>query len=155
MVILKFTCVQYVIAVASGKGGVGKSTISINLAIALQSFGFSVGVLDADVYGPSVPHLLALKGKPELDTSGNSSFMLPKEKYGLQVMSMGFLIPEEQQERAFVWRGPMVGSAIEQMLYKVKWKPMDFLVIDLPPGTGDAQLSISQRVQTTGKCLFC
>ncbi|GJQ11450.1 hypothetical protein GpartN1_g3241.t1 [Galdieria partita] len=146
----KLAFTKYVVAVASGKGGVGKSTVSINLAIALQSIGFSVGVLDADVYGPSVPYLLALKGKPELDSSGNSSLMLPKQKYGLQVMSMGFLIPEEQQERAFVWRGPMVGSAIEQMLYKVKWSPMDCLVIDLPPGTGDAQLSISQRVRITG-----
>lgn len=146
----KLAFTKYVVAVASGKGGVGKSTVAVNLAIALQSNGFSVGVLDADVYGPSLPHLLALKGKPELESSGNSSLMLPKTKFGLQVMSMGFLIPEEQQERAFVWRGPMVGSAIEQMLYKVKWSPMDFLVIDLPPGTGDAQLSISQRVRITG-----
>ncbi|GJD10390.1 Iron-sulfur cluster carrier protein [Galdieria sulphuraria] len=112
----KLPFAKYVVAVASGKGGV--------------------------VYW--------FLRKPELDSSENSSVMLPKQKYGLQVMSMGFLIPEEQQERAFVWRGPMVGSAIEQMLYKVKWSLMDFLVIDLPPGTGDAQLSISQRVRITG-----
>eukprot|EP00871_Galdieria_phlegrea_P004310 jgi/Galph1/4880/GphlegSOOS_G3549.1 len=146
----KLAFAKYVIAVASGKGGVGKSTVSVNLAAALKSLGYSVGLFDADVYGPSIPYLLGLKGKPDVAAGTNPPLMLPKEKNGLQVMSMGFLIPEDQQDRAFVWRGPMVGSAIEQMLYKVRWSPVDFLVVDLPPGTGDAQLSITQRVLVTG-----
>jgi ATP-binding protein involved in chromosome partitioning len=133
-----------IIAVASGKGGVGKSTTSVNLALALQSLGLKVGILDADIYGPSMPRLLALKGKPEL-VGGRT--LKPMEAFGLKVMSIGFLVDEDT---AMIWRGPMVQSAITQMLREVDWAPLDVIVVDMPPGTGDAQLTLAQQVPLAG-----
>ncbi len=133
-----------IIAVASGKGGVGKSTTAVNLALGLQSLGLKVGVLDADIYGPSMPRLLALKGKPEL-IGGRT--LRPMEAFGLKVMSIGFLVDEDT---AMIWRGPMVQSAITQMLREVDWAPLDVIVVDMPPGTGDAQLTLAQQVPLAG-----
>ncbi|MDB5477867.1 MAG: putative mrp protein [Alphaproteobacteria bacterium] len=136
--------VKHIIAVASGKGGVGKSTVAVNLAIALQQTGLSVGLLDADVYGPSVPMLLGLRDKkPE----SRDDYLLPLEAHGLKIMSMGFMVKEETP---MVWRGPMVQSALLQMLRDVRWGALDVLVIDMPPGTGDTQLTIAQRVKLAG-----
>ncbi|HTQ13625.1 MAG TPA: iron-sulfur cluster carrier protein ApbC [Rhizomicrobium sp.] len=132
-----------VIAVASGKGGVGKSTVAVNLALALSRLGMRVGLLDADIYGPSVPRLLAITHRP--DSDGHK--LKPIEKYGLKAMSMGFLVKEDEP---MVWRGPMVQSALTQMMNDVAWAPLDVLVIDMPPGTGDAQLTIAQRVPLKG-----
>ncbi len=133
-----------IIAVASGKGGVGKSTTAVNLALGLQSLGLKVGVLDADIYGPSMPRLLAIKGKPE--TVGGRT-LKPMEAYGLKVMSIGFLVDEDTP---MIWRGPMVMSAITQMLREVDWAPLDVIVVDMPPGTGDAQLTLAQQVPLAG-----
>ena len=132
------------VAVASGKGGVGKSTTSVNLAIALSQLGHAVGILDADVYGPSLPRLLGLTGKP---TVREDKKLEPMENFGLKAMSMGFLVPEDTP---MIWRGPMVMGALEQMLRDVAWGPLDVMIIDMPPGTGDAQLTISQRVPLAG-----
>ena len=132
-----------IIAVASGKGGVGKSTVAANLALALAERGNRVGLLDADIYGPSVPRLLNLEGKPNSD----GKTIYPHEQYGIKAMSMGLMVDETT---AMIWRGPMVVSAIQQMLGDVKWGELDVLVLDLPPGTGDAQLTIAQRVPLTG-----
>jgi ATP-binding protein involved in chromosome partitioning len=132
-----------VIAVASGKGGVGKSTVAVNLALALCQLGMKVGLLDADIYGPSVPRLLDIRTKP--DSDGHK--LKPIEKFGIKAMSMGFLVKEDEP---MVWRGPMVQSAITQMMNDVAWAPLDVLVIDMPPGTGDAQLTIAQRVPLKG-----
>ncbi len=136
--------VKAIIAVASGKGGVGKSTTAVNLALGLQSLGLKVGVLDADIYGPSMPRLLALKGKPEL-IGGRT--LKPMEAFGLKVMSIGFLVDEDTP---MIWRGPMVQSAITQMLREVAWAPLDVIVVDMPPGTGDAQLTLAQQVPLAG-----
>ena len=136
--------VRFVIAVASGKGGVGKSTTACNLALALQGQGLRVGVLDADVYGPSMPKLFALKGQPEI-VSGR--ILQPLEAYGCKVMSIGFLV---DASKAMVWRGPMVASAITQMLRDVAWGTLDVLVVDMPPGTGDAQLTMAQQTPLDG-----
>ncbi len=133
-----------IIAVASGKGGVGKSTTAVNLALALKANGLSVGVLDADIYGPSLPRLLHLTGRPE-PVSGR--ILRPLEGYGLKVMSMGFLVDEETP---MIWRGPMVISALTQMLREVAWGTLDVLVVDMPPGTGDAQLTMAQNVPLAG-----
>jgi ATP-binding protein involved in chromosome partitioning len=133
-----------IIAVASGKGGVGKSTTAVNLALGLQSLGLKVGIMDADIYGPSMPRLLAIKGKPEI-ISGRT--LRPMEAFGLKVMSIGFLVDEETP---MIWRGPMVMSAITQMLREVDWAPLDILVVDMPPGTGDAQLTLAQQVPLAG-----
>jgi ATP-binding protein involved in chromosome partitioning len=133
-----------IIAVASGKGGVGKSTTAVNLALGLQSLGMKVGIMDADIYGPSMPRLLAIKGKPEI-ISGRT--LRPMEAFGLKVMSIGFLVDEETP---MIWRGPMVMSAITQMLREVDWAPLDILVVDMPPGTGDAQLTLAQQVPLAG-----
>ncbi|HEY1630081.1 MAG TPA: iron-sulfur cluster carrier protein ApbC [Rhizomicrobium sp.] len=132
-----------VIAVASGKGGVGKSTVAVNLALGLSKLGLKVGLLDADIYGPSVPRLLAIKEKPLSD--GHK--LQPIERLGIKAMSMGFLVKEDEP---MVWRGPMVQSALTQMMNDVAWAPLDVLVIDMPPGTGDAQLTIAQRVPLKG-----
>ena len=135
--------VNAIIAVASGKGGVGKSTVAVNLALALSRLGLKTGLLDADIYGPSVPRLLDIREKPESD----GKKLRPIEKYGLKTMSIGFLVREDE---AMIWRGPMVMSALTQMLGDVSWAPLDMLVVDMPPGTGDAQLTIAQRVPLKG-----
>ena len=136
--------VDAVIAVASGKGGVGKSTTAVNLALGLRDLGLKVGMLDADIYGPSLPKLLAIKEKPE--TIGGTR-LKPIQRYGLTVMSIGFLIDEETP---MIWRGPMVMSAITQMLREVEWGKLDIMVVDMPPGTGDAQLTMAQQVPLKG-----
>jgi ATP-binding protein involved in chromosome partitioning len=139
--------VKAIIAVASGKGGVGKSTTAINLALGLRDLGLKVGVLDADIYGPSLPKLLAIKERPQ--TLGGTR-LKPISSYGLTVMSIGFLIEEETP---MIWRGPMVMSAITQMLREVEWGELDIMVVDMPPGTGDAQLTMAQQVPLAGSVI--
>ena len=129
-----------VIAVASGKGGVGKSTTALNLALGLRDLGLRVGLLDADIYGPSVPRLTGISEKPQLNDERK---MIPIQRFGLSIMSIGFLVEEDT---AMIWRGPMVMSAITQMLRDVAWGMLDILVVDMPPGTGDAQLTLAQNV---------
>ncbi len=136
--------VKNTIAVASGKGGVGKSTSSINLALALQAEGATVGILDADIYGPSQPRMLGLQGKPD---SADGKTVEPKVSYGVQSMSIGYLIEEDTP---MIWRGPMVTSALEQLLNDTNWKDLDYLIIDLPPGTGDIQLTLCQKIPVSG-----
>jgi ATP-binding protein involved in chromosome partitioning len=133
-----------IIAVASGKGGVGKSTTAVNLALGLRDLGLRIGVLDADIYGPSTPKLLGIKGRPQ--TRGGTT-LIPMDGYGLKVMSIGFLIEEETP---MIWRGPMVMSALTQMLREVDWGELDIMVVDMPPGTGDAQLTMAQQVPLKG-----
>lgn len=133
-----------IVAVASGKGGVGKSTTAVNLALALLANGLKVGILDADVYGPSMPRLLGISGRPK---QIDGRIIVPMENYGLKAMSMGFLVDEGT---AMIWRGPMVQSALMQMLREVAWGDLDVLVVDMPPGTGDAQLTMAQQVPLTG-----
>ena len=132
-----------IICVGSGKGGVGKSTTAVNLALALQREGARVGLLDADIYGPSIPSMLGVKGQPSTD----GEKIIPKEAHGLKVMSIGFLVEEDT---AMIWRGPMVTSALQQLLGDTLWGPLDYLVIDLPPGTGDIQLTLAQRIPVAG-----
>jgi ATP-binding protein involved in chromosome partitioning len=132
-----------IIAVASGKGGVGKSTVAVNLALALAAGGKRVGLLDADIYGPSVPRLLGLSGKPQVQNQK----LIPAAAFGLKAMSIGFLVADDQ---AVIWRGPMVVNALNQMLTGTAWAPLDILVVDMPPGTGDVQLSMAQRVPLAG-----
>ena len=136
--------VKNILAVASGKGGVGKSTTAVNLALALAAEGASVGVLDADIYGPSQPTMLGIAGRPE---SQDGKTLEPLEAYGLQAMSIGFLI---DADTPMVWRGPMVTQALEQLLKDTNWRDLDYLVVDLPPGTGDIQLTLAQKVPVTG-----
>ena len=136
--------VKNIIAVASGKGGVGKSTTAANLALALAAEGASVGLLDADIYGPSLPMMLGISRRPE---SEDGKTMEPLENHGVQVMSIGFLV---DQDEAMIWRGPMATQALEQLLRQTNWKDLDYLIVDLPPGTGDIQLTLSQRVPMTG-----
>jgi ATP-binding protein involved in chromosome partitioning len=136
--------VKHIIAIASGKGGVGKSTTAVNLALALHANGLKVGLMDADVYGPSQPRMMGISGKP---TSKDGKIMEPMQNYGIKVMSMGFLIEEETP---MIWRGPMVMSAVTQMLRDVNWGDLDVLVCDLPPGTGDTQLTMAQNVPLSG-----
>ncbi|MDP2680126.1 MAG: iron-sulfur cluster carrier protein ApbC [Rhodoferax sp.] len=136
--------VKNIVAVASGKGGVGKSTTAVNLALALAAEGANVGILDADIYGPSVPMMMGITGKPE---SEDGQTMEPMENYGVQVMSIGFLVA---QDEAMIWRGPMATQALEQLLRQTNWKDLDYLIVDMPPGTGDIQLTLSQRVPMTG-----
>ena len=136
--------VRHIVAVASGKGGVGKSTTAANLALSLLAMGYKVGVLDSDIYGPSMQRVLGVGGKPDVSAQKK---MIPKQAHGLKVMSMGFMVPEDT---AMIWRGPMVMSAIQQMLREVEWGVLDFLIVDMPPGTGDAQLTLAQTVPLAG-----
>jgi len=132
--------VRNIIAVASGKGGVGKSTVAVNLALALQAEGAMVGVLDADIYGPSIPRMLGLSGKPETTPERR---ILPMRSHGLQAMSIGVLVETDQ---AMIWRGPMATQALQQMVSETQWEALDYLIVDLPPGTGDIQLTLAQRI---------
>jgi len=138
--------IRHLIAVASGKGGVGKSTTAVNLALALHSLGLKVAVLDADVYGPSMPKLFGLTGKPEA-SGAQGKKMKPMTRYGVELMSIGFLVPEDT---AMIWRGPMVMSALTQLLRETEWGEADVMVIDMPPGTGDVQLSLAQQTPLSG-----
>jgi ATP-binding protein involved in chromosome partitioning len=133
-----------IIAVASGKGGVGKSTTSVNIALALSRLGKKVGIMDADIYGPSIPRMMGITGQPRSE-DGNT--LIPMENYDVKCMSMGFLVPEEEPT---IWRGPMVMGALEQMLRDVEWAPLDILIVDMPPGTGDAQLTMAQGTELAG-----
>ena len=139
--------VKNIIAIASGKGGVGKSTLTANFALALSSEGAKVGVLDADIYGPSQPRMLGITGRP---SSKDGKTLQPLESYNLQVMSIGFLVDEESP---MIWRGPMVTQALEQMLHNTEWNDLDYLIIDLPPGTGDTQLTLAQKVPVSGSLI--
>ena len=136
--------IKNIVAIASGKGGVGKSTTAVNLALALAAEGASVGILDADIYGPSQPMMLGLAGRPE---SNDGKTLEPLEAYGLQAMSIGFLI---DADTPMVWRGPMVTQALEQLLKDTNWRDLDYLIVDMPPGTGDIQLTLAQKVPVTG-----
>ena len=136
--------VKNIVAVASGKGGVGKSTTAVNLALALAAEGAAVGILDADIYGPSQPMMMGISGRPE---SADGKTMEPMENYGVQVMSIGFLVDAGDP---MIWRGPMVTQALEQLLRQTNWNDLDYLIVDMPPGTGDIQLTLSQRVPLTG-----
>lgn len=136
--------VKNIVAVASGKGGVGKSTTAVNLALALAAEGARVGILDADIYGPSQPMMMGVEGRPE---SVDGQTMEPMENYGVQVISIGFLVDKDE---AMIWRGPMATQALEQLLRQTNWKDLDYLIVDMPPGTGDIQLTLSQRVPMTG-----
>ncbi len=133
-----------IVAVASGKGGVGKSTVAANLALGLATLGLKVGMLDADIYGPSQPRMLGISGRP---SSADGKILTPLENYGVKCMSMGFLVPEDSP---MIWRGPMVSSALQQMLRDVAWGELDILLVDMPPGTGDIQLTMSQQVPVAG-----
>jgi len=136
--------VKNIVAVASGKGGVGKSTTAVNLALALAAEGASVGILDADIYGPSQPMMMGIEGRPE---SADGQTMEPMSNYGVQVMSIGFLV---DADNPMIWRGPMVTQALEQLLRQTNWSDLDYLIVDMPPGTGDIQLTLSQKVPLTG-----
>ena len=136
--------VKNIIAVASGKGGVGKSTTAVNIALALAEEGANVGILDADIYGPSQPQMLGISGRPD---SADGKSIEPMQAHGIQAMSIGFLV---DVDTPMVWRGPMVTGALEQLLRDTRWKDLDYLIIDLPPGTGDIQLTLSQKVPVTG-----
>src|SRR3989449_7671412 len=136
--------VKNIVAVASGKGGVGKSTTAVNLALALAAEGATVGILDADIYGPSQPMMMGIEGRPE---SEDGKTMEPMENYGVQVMSIGFLV---DADNPMIWRGPMATQALEQLLRQTNWADLDYLIVDMPPGTGDIQLTLSQRVPLTG-----
>jgi len=137
--------VKHTIAVASGKGGVGKSTVAVNLAVGLAQRGARVGLLDADIYGPSIPLMMGVDERPTIDPTGRS--ILPFDRFGVRFMSLGFLV---DKDAAVIWRGPMVMKAIEQLLRDVAWGDLDILVVDMPPGTGDAQLTLSQKVRLSG-----
>ena len=137
-----------IIAIASGKGGVGKSTFAVNYAVALQKIGYRVGILDADIYGPSVPRMMGISGKPQ---ANDNNKLIPLESYGVKCMSIGFLIDVDTPA---IWRGPMVMKALEQMFNGVEWGELDYLIIDLPPGTGDAQLTLAQSSKLSGSIII-
>ena len=136
--------VKAIIAIASGKGGVGKSTVAVNVALALSQLGMKIGLLDADIYGPSIPMMMGIEGKPE---TTEDKKLIPMENYGIKTMSIGYMV---EPGTAMIWRGPMVQSALQQMMMDVKWGELDLLVVDMPPGTGDAQLTIAQKVPLAG-----
>ncbi len=138
--------VKYLIAIGSGKGGVGKSTVSANLAVTLANLGYKVGLLDADVYGPSIPTILGLKG--ERVSLNERNKLIPLERFGVKVLSIGFMLPSE--DTPVIWRGPMLMKALTQFLFDVEWEDLDFLILDLPPGTGDVQLTLAQNTEVTG-----
>ena len=138
------SAVRAILAVASGKGGVGKSTVAVNLAVAFAQQGLAVGLMDADIYGPSAPTLLGIHGKPQVSAARR---LIPLAAHGIRAMSMGFLL---DPDKAAIWRGPMVAGAVSQLLHDVEWGALDVLVVDMPPGTGDAQLTLVQRARPTG-----
>ncbi|GIL72378.1 hypothetical protein Vretimale_4158 [Volvox reticuliferus] len=143
--------VQHIVAITSAKGGVGKSTTAVNVAVAMATrLGLRVGLLDADIHGPSVPTLMNLRGKPELDKTGSQALMLPKENYRVKTMSFGFFL---EGDEPVVWRGPMVNNAFDKMLFGTEWGRLDVLVVDMPPGTGDAQINLGQRIPLSGAAL--
>jgi len=144
----KINGVKKIIAVSSGKGGVGKSTIAVNLAISLKNLNYNVGILDADVYGPSIPKMMGIAEKPKSEDGIN---LIPIKKFNIQCMSIGFMVSEETP---MIWRGPMVASTIKTFAHKVLWKDIDFLIIDLPPGTGDALLTFSQEIDIDGAVII-
>lgn len=141
--------IKNIIAIASGKGGVGKSTVAVNTALALSRHGAAVGILDADIYGPSQPQMLGLNGKQPNTKDGKS--ILPLENHGIKVMSIGFLVDCDQP---MVWRGPMVTTALKQLMYQTVWGELDYLIIDMPPGTGDIQLTLSQKIPVSGAVII-
>ncbi|GLC33856.1 hypothetical protein PLESTB_000512000 [Pleodorina starrii] len=143
--------VQHIVAITSAKGGVGKSTTAVNVAVAMATrLGLRVGLLDADIHGPSIPTLMNLRGKPELDKAGSQALMLPKENFRVKTMSFGFFL---EGDEPVVWRGPMVNNAFDKMLFGTQWGPLDVLVVDMPPGTGDAQINLGQRIPLSGAAL--
>ena len=144
----KINGVKKIIAVSSGKGGVGKSTIAVNLAISLKNLNYNVGILDADIYGPSIPKMMGIAEKPKSEDGIN---LIPIKKFNIQCMSIGFMVSEETP---MIWRGPMVASTIKTFAHKVLWKDIDFLIIDLPPGTGDALLTFSQEIDIDGAVIM-
>jgi ATP-binding protein involved in chromosome partitioning len=139
--------VKYTIAIASGKGGVGKSTVAVNTAVSLVKEGYKVGLIDADIYGPSIPMMLGVNERPKIVKIGGRNMLLPVVKYGLKLMSIGFLVDANE---AVVWRGPMASSALRQFMNDVAWDELDFLIYDMPPGTGDIQLTLTQSIPLTG-----
>jgi len=140
--------IKNIIAIASGKGGVGKSTVASGLAVALARNGFKVGLVDADIYGPSIPRMFGIEdAKPEVTANGNTDVMYPVEKFGVQIMSIGFFVDKTQ---SLIWRGPMAANAITQLIENTAWNGIDYLVIDFPPGTGDIQLTILQKYNLSG-----
>ncbi len=141
--------VKKIVAIASGKGGVGKSTVSLNLAVSLVKLGYKVGLLDADIHGPSLPIMTGVSSKPY---SPDGKTIIPLEAFGIKVMSIGFLLPKEE---AVIWRGPMLMGALQQMLQQVKWGDLDIILVDLPPGTGDVQLTLCQRFPLSGSIIVC
>jgi ATP-binding protein involved in chromosome partitioning len=143
--------VKHTIAVASGKGGVGKSTVAVNLAVALVKEGFKVGLIDADIYGPSIPMMLGVNEKPKVMKFGDKTMLVPLLKYGLKLMSIGFLVDEAD---AIVWRGPMASSALKQFITDVQWGELDYLLYDMPPGTGDIQLTLVQTIPLSGAVII-
>ena len=144
----KINGIKKIIAVSSGKGGVGKSTIAVNLAISLKNLNYNVGILDADIYGPSIPKMMGIAEKPKSEDGIN---LIPIKKFNIQCMSIGFMVSEETP---MIWRGPMVASTIKTFAHKVLWKDIDFLIIDLPPGTGDALLTFSQEIDIDGAVII-
>lgn len=142
--------VKYTIAVASGKGGVGKSTVSVNLALSLAKLGFKVGLLDADIYGPSIPLMMGITGKPQIYQEEGTNKMIPLENYGIKLMSIGFLIDDDNP---VIWRGPMASGAVKQFMSDVEWGELDYLIYDLPPGTGDIQLTLVQTIPLSGSII--
>jgi ATP-binding protein involved in chromosome partitioning len=144
----KINGVKKIIAISSGKGGVGKSTIAVNLAISLKNLNYNVGILDADIYGPSIPKMMGIAEKPKSEDGIN---LIPIKKFNIQCMSIGFMVSEETP---MIWRGPMVASTIKTFAHKVLWKDIDFLIIDLPPGTGDALLTFSQEIDIDGAVII-